>query len=277
MKIPPARATARKRSVAASVVDYKLFAIFSALVLLVLAVVLFKECLTARVAMLCHLVLALGVAGMTAALPGFIRVKNEMVSAGGSLAVFVLLVLTKPVQLLGPDSCEPMAVVAHLQQRNGDFRPFVGQQVALYLGQHRIGQQEVGRQGYATFANIPGSYRGDSVTLRPLQPTIRVISQNKPVIKVSQENIRFELRLVADTMRITGRLLVNDRTLAGAIVVFNNQFRAVTDATGAYALAVPFSKDSVCEARIVYRGDEIWRQQKIVSANSQVNFTFRRP
>lgn len=277
MKTTPASAPSRRRSAAAPAVDYRRLAVFGALVLLVLAVVLFKECLTARVATLCHVVLALGVAGMAAALPGFIKVKNELVSAGGPVAVFVLLVLTKPAQLLGPDSCEPLTVVAHVQQPNGDFRPFVGQQVALYLGQHRIGQQEVGPQGFATFADIPGGYQGDSVTLRPLRPTVRVVKQTRPVIKELRENIRFELRIVADTMRISGRLLVNQQLLPGAVVIFNNRFRAVTDATGAYALAVPFARDSVCEARIVYQGAEIWRQQKLVSANAQVNFTFRYP
>jgi hypothetical protein len=76
-------------------------------IIVLLAIAILIDCPTEAQARIFNVVLALAAASFAAAIPGFIQVQyNNVITAGGALAVFVIVFVLKPADLSDLSSCQ---------------------------------------------------------------------------------------------------------------------------------------------------------------------------
>ncbi len=263
-------------------INYKifLFVSFAALVVIILIAVSIKDCPTDFQSQVFRIILAIGIAGLAAALPGFITIRyKEFVSAGGALAVFFIVFLLEPAKLANAKNCiGSFSVTAHLEKRNGDFSPFVNQKVRLYIGNHVLDPKEVNNNGEVIFDKISSEYMEDTIRLKPVNPKMRVVSQNVlvPSQTSSATEVTFFIEIDPDTTMVRGKVYVPKGTtsipVSGAILVFNNEFKAETTPTGNYTIALPIKEGEECEVQIIYKDVVVFDDRTLISSKIALDF-----
>jgi hypothetical protein len=265
--------------------NYKMFMFlgFGVLVLLIFFAVFFKECPTNAQLQIFHIILALGVAGLAASLPGFITIRYKgFISAGGALAVFIIVFLVEPAKLAKARSCiESFSVIAHLEKRNGDISPFINQKFGLLIGNHRIDPKEVNTNGEVIFDNIPAQYLTDTIKLKPVNPRMRVVSQSVwvPNQSTSAAEMTFLIEIDQDSTLVKGKVFSWEENrmvpVVSAVLIFNNEFKAETNSTGNYTVALPLQEGATCEIQIMHKGIIIFNERTLISSKVPLDFPIR--
>lgn len=142
--------------------------------LLILAAVIFIPCPEEAQFRIFHTVLAIGVAGLAAVIPGFLNVKfNTAVTAGGALAVFALIYLWQPEYNFAYSKCGEttknftvkIETAPHLKDKDLSQYPPVGESAVLKIWHRNEWETAEIRNGVADFKNLDASFSGQILDL----------------------------------------------------------------------------------------------------------------
>ncbi len=161
--------------------------------LLVFGAVLWKPDPSESQYLVFRIMLALGAAGVAAAIPGFLNVNyKNIISAGGALAVFVVVLFFTN----DPDSDAPFGLTVFVHGPNGR-QDVILEDGALRLdvGEERK-EYEIGNNGRTVFSGIPGQYRNAPVSIGLQAPGYEVAHPDTLYRLRPGEPIYLEIKLV---------------------------------------------------------------------------------
>jgi hypothetical protein len=163
--------------------------------------------------------------------------------------------------------------VIHLENETGDYRIFKNQLVGISLGTHRIDPKMVNENGEVIFDNLAADYQKDSIRLRPVDGTLKVVRQSAFTPEKDQE-ITF---VVGFKQKVSGYVKLGDKAVSDALIIFDNRFRATTDQLGIYEIDLDLQQGQVCEVRIIYQQQEILNRRQVITSDNPINFLINEP
>jgi hypothetical protein len=254
--------------------------LFASLVIACLVIALTKECLDFLVFNIIYYTFSVSLAGLTALIPGSIEIKYlNVLTATSAIGILIFFVaFMNPTEASNYiDRCpdKPFSVIAHLQKKNGDRKPFIGQEFSLLVGYHRPDPKFVNTLGEVIFDNIPSQYIRDTINLQATNPKFKVVSQNSWIADQHNE-ITFILTVDPDTTLVKGSIRLKQNNLyypaKDASILFDNEFETTTNANGNYRISLPFKEGSNCEVSIFYKGKIVYQDQTIISSKVPTSF-----
>ncbi|MBK7407625.1 MAG: hypothetical protein IPJ40_05810 [Saprospirales bacterium] len=210
--------------------------------LLIFLTILFFPCPTGAQYVVFKILISLGAAGIAAVIPGFLEFKyRKEITAGGALAVFVLVYFFNPTLIDPSSKCnnEPFEFTVSLRgPALPDYPPLKDATLQLKLD-NRWDEATVDEFGDADFKGIPGEFAGKLTPLR-LKSAFWQLQQDSVLLEGKNETVDIAPNGALEQIRGNVRTGDGSAYIEGVeIRLDNSQVAVTTDATGYFEINVP--------------------------------------
>lgn len=242
----------------------------------ILAAILFVPCPTSAQFFVFRLILALGAAGIGSILPGFFHVESAGAKAGGALALFALVYLLNPAELVGDERCRQkpftLTVSVRMQKPSTDYPEL--KDAELWLWQENDWKKApVSPEGVADFKNLSPELIGKQTAVRWKGEFYKPAKDSLTIVPPA---VTLDLTPDGSLERVFGKI-TDPKGLAfpGVAIEVEGRFDT-TDAAGNYDLRIPpdlqkthYLLHATAKGFKPYRG-EVW------PASGAMNFSMKK-
>jgi len=234
------------------------FVLGASLILIILIVTIIRPCPSDAQFFMYKIILAIALAGVAAVIPGFLRIHYQnTISAGGAIAVFVLVFLYEPA--IGNVGCDFDLTVLFYGDEEKSRILREGRVVFNYSGITTT--KFIDNEGQVILRKLNTDLRGEKLRINPEIEAFET-SQLSVSFPESESQIDIIVNPKKDTTRIRGSILnAHNLPLSNATIDIEG-YKTQTDNLGDYELNIPFSKGKVAvlkvslnDSIILYRGN----------------------
>jgi hypothetical protein len=216
----------------------------TALLLILLVIALVIDCPTQSQSKIFNVILALSAASYGASIPGILNINYRgTVTAGGALAIFVIVFSWKPAELKDLKSCDDtFQYIIYLQDSKGNSMPSTNTELSAYLDNEAKPWVFL-ESGEAQLRNVPIKYINKHVDIG-LKSTNWVFSNGsqRTRIKLSADTTKFILvRLKDSCTKIMGSIPVTSQNFQSIQIrlVGSDNVTSTPDTNGHFTLLIP--------------------------------------
>ena len=210
--------------------------------LLIFLTILFFPCPTGAQYVVFKILISLGAAGIAAVIPGFLEFKHRKeITAGGALAVFVLVYFFNPTLIDPSSKCnnEPFEFTVSLRGPALPEYPHLQDATLQLKLDNRWDEANVDEFGDADFKGIPGEFADKLVPLR-LKSSFWQLQQDSVLLEGKSETVDIAPNGALEQIRGNVRTGDGSAYIEGVeIRMDNSQVSVTTDATGYFEINVP--------------------------------------
>jgi hypothetical protein len=236
-----------------------------ALILTILALILFIPCPTEAQFLVFRIVLSAAVGGFVVLLPGYFKLKyNRVVTAGGSLAVAAAVYVFNPALLSSTTRCEDTFDLT-LFFYSGEDKSTIVKQGTVSITQNGIrSTHEIDHQGRVRLEGLISDWRGDEIIINPQIPDYHQ-TQLVDTIPVEGRSMDIVLATKQHLTTVWGNITDgNNQPIAGAWMDIDGH-RSQTNQQGDYKFEIPLKSGTYAQYRVFVQDTIAYNGKEIVS------------
>jgi hypothetical protein len=224
---------------------------------IILLLVIFFPCPTSSQFFVFRIVLSIAVAGFASIIPGFLRIKyNGIITAGGALAVFVLVYIFNPGTIITENRCnEPFDFTIFLQDSAGNsVLKNSGNLILQIENDKRI--ESIDEKGSATFKQIPFNLKDGNLTLQ-LEATGWQFVNGKTAVEIKLQNKSNTVIVKKDNSLccVSGSVRDEENNLLNDVIVSIGDFADTTRDNGRFLIDISPEKQKPEQTLIAYKAN----------------------
>ena len=205
----------------------------------------------------------------TADAPTTVLPRRGLLIAAGLLALLLIGWAVKKTAS-PPTLSATFDLVVVLHEPGGEERVIREGQVTLRLGEHLLQQRlALDAAGTATFRDLNGNYRSDSVHLLYFQPKdrpFRISRQSAATLTGQDQTIRFTLEYLPETTVFKATLRdIKGKTISGAQITVDGNLHATSDEHGYFQITIPKPSGALANFVIEKNGQRLFDLDMMIS------------